>query len=305
MASNVLHFPKSNIREQVAASVDASLSEAIGEEAWRELKRELLDLYGLEPGDIVYDQELFVESVGQLLGRHPSVVLYPLVLAHLKGSFPEALKDAESIQDVPLRMEAIDSSLQIQNAVMEKVGPGGHVLVLCDNLNMKIQVVTWFCRAAGEKGEMFVLITGNPYGSSTSGTLDIRELVDQAHRSSSFQLSVRTVFFQGYEFSELTAIETLQGLAEEAIKKGFNGIRLVLDTEDMLKFGEEEGVMRFEKALGSMLPFNAVFLCTYDSKQFQGKEGLRESLIRCHSLLILPEGYVLPQADAAPGTAPK
>jgi len=294
MSLSVLRFPKSNIREQVAASVDASISEAIGEQAWRELRRELLDLYGLEPGDIVYDQERFVESVGELLGRHPSVVLYPLVLAHLKGSFPEALKDAESIQDVPPKMETIDLSLQVQNAVMEKVGPGDHVLVLCDNLNMKEQVVRWFCRAAGEKGEMFVLITGNPYGSSTSGTLDIRELVDQAHRTSSFQLSVRKVFFQGYEFSEITAIETLQGLAEEAVKKGFRGIRLVMDTADLLKFGEDEGVMRLEKALGSRLPFNAVFLCTYDSKQFQGKEGLRESLIGCHSLLILPEGCALP-----------
>jgi hypothetical protein len=289
MPSVVLHFPKSNIREQVSASVDASISEAIGEQAWRELRRELLDLYGLEPGDIVYDQEKFVESVGELLGRHPSVVLYPLVLAHLKGSFPEALKDAEAIQDVPPRMGAIDLSLQVQNAVMEKVGPGDHVLVLCDNLNMKEQVVRWFCRAAGEKGEMFVLITGNPYGASTSGTLDIRELVDSAHRTSSYQLSVRNVFFQGYEFSELTAIETLQGLAEEALKKGFRGIRLVMDTADLLKFGEDQGVMRLEKALGSRLPFNAIFLCTYDSKQFQGKEGLRDALIEDHSLLILPE----------------
>jgi hypothetical protein len=234
-----------------------------------------------------------VESVGELLGRHPSVVLYPLVLAHLKSSFPQALKDAESIQDVPPKMGSIDLSIQVQNAVMEKVGPGDHVLVLCDNLNMKEQVVRWFCRAAGEKGEMFVLITGNPYGSSTSGTLDIRELVDSAHRASSYQLSVRNVFFRGYEFSELTAIETLQGLAEEAVKKGFRGIRLVMDTADLLKYGEEEGVTRLEKALGGRLPFNAIFLCTYDSKQFQGKGALRESLIGCHSLLILPEGYFL------------
>jgi hypothetical protein len=288
MSSKMLRFPKSGIREQVGAIVNASLSEAIGDNAWRELRSELSDLYGLEPEDIVYDQERFIESVGMLLGKHPSVVLYPLVLAHLKGVFPEALAEAWSIQDVPSKMETVDLSLVVQRTVMENMGPGDHVLALCDNLNMKEQVVRWFCRAAGERGEMFVLITGNPYGASTSGSLLIRELVDQASRASCFQLKVRDVFFEGYEFSELAAIEALQGLAEESIKKGYRGIRLVIDWADMLKFGEEEGVLKLEKALGTRLPFNAVFLCTYDSKQFQGKEGLREALGETHSLLILP-----------------
>ncbi len=47
--------------------------------------------------------------------------------------------------------------------------------------------------------------------------------------------------------------------------------------------------MRLEKALGVRLPFNAIFLCTYDDKQFQGKEAVREALVAAHSLLILPE----------------
>ncbi len=229
MSSNVLRFPKSGVRDQVGAVVDASLSEAVGDKAWRELRRELLDLYGLEPADMIDDQARFVECVGELLGKHPSVVLYPFVLAHLKGVFPEALKEAESIQDVPAKMETVDLSLRVQRAVMENVRPGDHVLALCDNLNMKEQVVRWFCKAAGEKGEMFVLITGNPYGASTSGSLDIRELVDQDHRASSYQLSVREVFFEGYEFSESAASGSLQGLAEESVKKGYGGIRLVLD----------------------------------------------------------------------------
>jgi hypothetical protein len=289
MPPNPLRFPKSSIRDQVGATVEASLSEAIGDDAWRELRRELFNVYGLEPGDIVYDQERFMESVGQLLGKHPSAVLYPLVLAHLKRAFPVALKDAELIQDVPSKMEAVDLSIQVQRAVMEKVSPGDHVLVLCDNLTMKQQVAKWFCRAAGERGEMFVLITGNPYGSSGTGSLDVRELADVDHRASSFQLSVRNVFFEGYEFSELAAIEALQGLSEESTKKGYKGIRLVLDMADLLKYGEEGGVMKLEKALGTRLPFNAIFLCTYESNQFNQKEGLREALVDLHSLLIVPE----------------
>ncbi|HVP23275.1 MAG TPA: MEDS domain-containing protein [Conexivisphaerales archaeon] len=289
MSSAVLRFPKSGIRDQVSATVGASLSEAIGDEPWRELRRQLIEIYGLEPEDIVYEQDKFMESVGLLLGRHPSVVLFPLVLAHLKAAFPEALQGAETIQDLPSRMEVVDPSLVVQRALMDRVASGDHVLALCDNLNMKEQVVRWFCRAAGEKGEMFVLITGNPYGASTTGTLDIRELADQAHRSSSFQLSVREVFFQGYEFSEIAAVETLQGLAEESQKKGFRGIRLVMDASDLMKYGEQEGVMRLEKALGVRLPFNAVFLCTYDIKQFTGKDDVRQELASHHSLLVIPE----------------
>jgi hypothetical protein len=289
MSSNVLRFSKSGIREQVGAVVSASLSEAIGDKAWLELRRELLGLYGLEPEDVVYDQERFIESVGALLGRHPSVVLYPLVLTHLKASFPEALKDAESILEVPAKMEAVDLSLAVQRAVMESVGPGDHILAIYDNLNMKEQVVRWFCKAAGERGEMLVLISGNPYGQSTSGSLSIAELVDQAHRASSFQLKVREVFFKGYEFSEFAAMEALQGLAEESIKKEYRGIRLVMDMADLLKFGEEEGVLKLEKALGPRLPFNAVFLCTYDTHQFQRRTELKGALEAAHSLLILPE----------------
>jgi hypothetical protein len=174
------------------------------------------------------------------------------------------------------------------------------VLVLCDNLDMKEQIVRWFGKGAGEAGEMFILITGNPFGANTSGSLNIRGLVEHSYRDSSYQLSVREVFFEGYEFSHLKAIETFMGLAEESLKKGFKGIRLVMDTADLLKFGEVEGVLKLEEALGERLPFNALFLCTYDSRQFQDREALRDALVGCHSLLILPEGDSTIKAGAPP-----
>jgi hypothetical protein len=293
MPPRALHFPKTpSLRDQVAACVDSALGEVIGDEPWRVLKRQLAALHGLVPEDMVYDQERFTESVGLLLGEHPVLILYPFVLERLRAAFPLPLGGAESIHEVPALIDAVDPSLQVEDAVTEGMKQGEHALVLCRNLDMKAQIVKWFLRAASRTGEMSVLISGNPFGSGSVGRDDLLSAPGPASIDT-FRLTVKEVFFAEHEFNLQKAIGNLQGLAEESTRKGFRGIRLALDMEDLLKYGEDEAVRGLEAAIGAKLPLSSKLLCTYDSRQFRGKEGLRDSLVSCHSFVILPEGYEL------------
>ncbi|MGA1974962.1 MAG: MEDS domain-containing protein [Conexivisphaerales archaeon] len=301
MSTKVLYFPRTeNIREQVAASVDASLAEAMGELAWPALRKQLSALYGLSPEDLVYNHDRFVESVGALLGANAAVILYPLVLAHLKATFPEALSGVDSLDKAPQKLEDIDRSLKVQMVVMEKMKLGEHVMVLYDSLEMKEQVIQWFYKGAVEKDFMFALIAGSPDRSNITGDLSSRGLPVNVDTKRTSVLSVRESFFENFVFSPQKAVDMLRDLVTEAKGKGFKGVRVVIDNGGLLRYGEEVGVAQLEKALGAKLPFSAHIMCTYDKRHFGSKEKLRQMLIDSHSLVILPEGFQLVYVDYGP-----
>jgi hypothetical protein len=301
MSTKVLYFPKSeNIREQVAASVDASLAEAMGELAWPGLRKVLASQYGLSPEDLVYNHNRFVESVGALLGAHAAVIIYPLVLAHLKVTFPRALSEVRSLDDAPEKLEEIDSSLKVQTVVMEKMKLGEHVMVLYDSLEMKEQVVQWFYKGAVEKEFMFALIAGSPDRSNITGDLSSRGLPVNVDEKRTSLLSVRDSFFDNFVFSPQKALDRLRELVTEAKVKGYKGVRVVIDNGGLLRYGEEVGVAQLEKALGAKLPFSAHVMCTYDKRLLTSKEKLRQMLVDSHGLVILPEGFKLVYVDYGP-----
>jgi hypothetical protein len=301
MSTKVLYFPKQeNIREQVAASVDASLAEAMGELAWPALKKQLSAVYGLSPEDLVYDHSKFVESVGALLGKHAAVILYPLVLAHLKTTFPHALGGVDSLDDAPEKLEAIDHSLQVQTAVMEKMKSGEHAMVLYDTLEMKEQTILWFYKGAVERDFMFVLIAGSPDRSNLTGDLSSRGLPVNVDMKRTTLRSVRESFFDNFVFSPQKATDRLRSFVAEAKSKGYKGVRVVIDNGGLLRYGEDAGVARLEQALGPKLPFGAHVMCTYDKRLFGSKEKLRSLLIDSHALVILPEGFQLVWVDYGP-----
>ncbi|HVP23016.1 MAG TPA: MEDS domain-containing protein [Conexivisphaerales archaeon] len=301
MSNKVLFFPKSeNIREQVAASVDASLAEAMGELAWPALRKQLASLYGLSPEDLVYNHDRFVESVGHLLGVNAAVILYPLVLAHLKVTFPQALSSVESLDEAPGKLEEIDGSLKVQMVVMEKMKLGEHVMVLYDNLEMKEQVIQWFYKGAVEKDFMFSLIAGSPDRSNITGDLSSRGLPVNVDSKRTSLLSVRESFFDNYVFSPQKAVDKLRQLVRDAKERGYKGVRVVIDNGGLLRYGEEVGVAQLERALGAKLPFSAHVMCTYDKRHFGSKEKLRQMLIDSHGLVILPEGFQLVFVDYGP-----
>ncbi len=301
MSNKVLYFPKSeNIREQVAASVDASLAEAMGELAWPALRKQLASLYGLSPEDLVYHHDRFVESVGALLGPNAAVILYPLVLAHLKVTFPQALRNVESLDEAPAKLEEIDSSLKVQMVVMEKMKLGDHLMVLYDSLEMKEQVIQWFYKGAVEKDFMFSLIAGSPDRSNITGDLSSRGLPVSVDSKRTSVLSVRESFFDNFVFSPQKAVDKLKELVAEARGKGYKGVRVVIDNGGLLRYGEEVGVAQLERALGSKLPFSAHIMCTYDKRILGSKEKLRQMLIDSHGLVILPEGFQLVYVDYGP-----
>jgi uncharacterized protein (DUF1697 family) len=301
MSNKVLYFPRSeNIREQVAASVDASLAEAMGELAWPALRKQLANLYGLSPEDLVYNHDRFVESVGALLGAHAAVILYPLVLAHLKVTFPRALSGVDSLDEAPAKLEEIDSSLKVQVIVMEKMKLGDHLMVLYDSLEMKEQVIQWFYKGAVEKDFMFALIAGSPDRSNITGDLSSRGLPTNVDSKRTLVLSVRESFFDNFVFSPQKAVDKLRQLVAEAKDKGYKGVRVVIDNGGLLRYGEEVGVAQLERALGAKLPFSAHIMCTYDKRHFGSKEKLRQMLIDSHGLVILPEGFQLVYVDYGP-----
>jgi len=301
MSTKVLYFPRSeNIREQVAASVDASLAEAMGELAWPALRKQLSALYGLSPEDLVYNHQRFVDSVGALLGINAAVILYPLVLAHLKVTFPRALSGVVSLDEAPERLEEIDHSLKVQMVVMEKMKLGDHLMVLYDSLEMKEQVIQWFYKGAVEKDFMFALIAGSPDRSNITGDLASRGLPVNVDAKRTSILSVRESFFDNFVFSPQKALDKLRLLVTEAKGRGYKGVKVVIDNGGLLRYGEEVGVAQLERALGAKLPFSAHIMCTYDKRHFGSKEKLRQMLIDSHGLVILPEGFQLVYVDYGP-----
>jgi hypothetical protein len=301
MSIKLLYFPKSdNVRDQVATSVDASLAEAMGELAWPALKKQLSSLYGLSPEDLVYNYGRFVDSVGALLGKHASVILYPLVLAHLKATFPGALGDVDSLEEAPSKLEEIDSSLKVQMVVMERMKLGDHIMVLYDSLEMKEQLIQWFYKGAVEKEFMFALIAGSPDRSNITGDLSSRGLPADVDSERTSILSVRDSFFDNYVFSPQKAVTVLRDLAAKAKDKGYKGIRAVVDNGGLIRYGEEAGVAQLEKSLGARLPFSAHVMCTYDTRLFKSAYKLGPSLLDSHGLVILPEGAQLSFLNPTP-----
>jgi hypothetical protein len=298
MSTRVLQFPATeDIRERVAASVEASLSEVMGELAWLALRKQMVKLYHLTPEDLVYDYERFIASAATMLGRSATIILFPLVLAHLRKSFPGILEDVGAIEDVAPKLESVDPSFKVQSAVMEKMKSGDHAMVLYDSLEMKERIVNWFYKGAVEKNLMFVMVAGSPDRSNITGDLSSRALPVDAEAGRASLHSVRETFFYQYVFSPQQAVESLKGFAASAKKKGFRGTRIVLDNTGLLKYGEEGGLAVLEGKLGTKLLFPASVLCSYDQRLFVGKEKLRQRLVDAHSFVIVPSGFVLPSVD--------
>jgi len=299
--TKVLRYPASeDVRQKVTVSVDTTLTEVMGEVAWPALRKQLAKLYGLLPEDLVYDYDRFITSAGVLLGYGPTLILFPLVLSHLKDSFPGVLDEARSMEDVAKLLQDVDPSIKVQSAVMERTKFGDHIMLLYDTLDMKERVLTWFYKGAIERNHLFVLITGSPDRSTVTGDVFSRGLPVGSDAGRSELMSVRDALFHDYVFDPRSSILKIREIAEGAKKKGFRGARIVLDSGGLMRYGEEGGLALLEAGLGIRTSMPAVVMCAYDVRGLTDKDKLRARLLDSHGLAIVPEKLGLSRVDYGP-----
>lgn len=182
---------------------------------------------------------------------------------------------------------------------VRQMKPREHVIMFHTNSEDKRQVLFTYLKAGLDQGEAAAYVASEETPDEIRQAMgrfgmDVDELEG---RGVLRVIDWRDWYIVGGEFSIAETLEHWKRLQDEAIAKGFKGLRVTGEMACFFREGMVKELVEYEQALHRVLELSMAAICTYDSRvvpnERQGELFL--NLIKSHSNVIIvgPEGGVV------------
>jgi hypothetical protein len=182
---------------------------------------------------------------------------------------------------------------------VRQMKPRDHVILFHSNIEDKHQVLFTYLKTGLDQGE------AAGYVASEETPDEIRQAmrrfgmdVDELERRGALRvIDYRDWYIVGGRFSVAETLERWKRLCDEAIAKGFNGLRVTGETACFFEKRMVGELVEYERALHRVLELSMAAICAYDSRVVANERGgkLYLDLIKTHGTVIIvgPEGGVV------------
>jgi hypothetical protein len=182
---------------------------------------------------------------------------------------------------------------------VEQMKPTNHVIMFHSNPGDKHRVLFTYLKAGLDQGEAAAYIASEETSDEIRQAmkrfgLDVDELES---RGALRVMDWRDWYIVGGKFSIAETLDRWKRMQDEAVAKGFKGLRVTGETACFFREGMVRELVEYEQALHRVLELPMAAVCAYDSGVVANeREGeLFLDLIKSHSIVIIvgPEGGVV------------
>jgi len=182
---------------------------------------------------------------------------------------------------------------------VRQMKPRDHVIMFHSSSEDKHRVLFTYLKAGLDQGETAA------YVASEETPDEIRQAmrrfgidVDDLERRGALRvIDWRDWYIVGGKFSIAETLDRWKRMCDEAVAKGFKGLRVIGETACFFREGMVRELVEYEQALHRVLELSMAALCAYDSRVVANERDgeMYLDLIKLHSNVIIvgPEGGVV------------
>jgi len=182
---------------------------------------------------------------------------------------------------------------------VKSMRPRDHVILFYSNPEDKRMVLFTYLKAGLSRGEAAVYVASQEAPEEIEEAMKRFNIdVETYEKSGALKvISYKDWYFRGGRFNAAETMELWKNLYEEALAKGFKGLRVTGETSCFFEKRRVKELLAYEEALHRVLEIPIAAICAYDTEVVaQERDGkLFLDLIQAHSTVIIlgPKGGVV------------
>ncbi len=191
--------------------------------------------------------------------------------------------DVETIQteDVPEKIEQFLNSLK----------PTNHVIFVYNSLEAKYQVLFNYIRSGLENGEAAAYVTSEENPKQIRDAMKrLRFDVEKYEKTGALKiLGYEDIYIIDGKFSITTTMNLWKKLYNEALKQGFNGLRVTGEMTCFFQHNLVEQLIEYERALHRVLDIPIIAACAYNANTVMEADNpidLYNELLKAHGKIL-------------------
>ena len=165
-----------------------------------------------------------------------------------------------------------------------------HAIMFYSKPEDKRQVLFTYLKAGLAQGEAAAYVASEETPSQIKQAMKRFGIdVDRFETSGALHvIDYKDWYIIGSKFDMAKTIKLWKKLYDEAIDKGFKGLRVTGETTCFFKHGRVKELVKYEKALHKVLEFPMTAICAYDADVVAKEDGgkLYLNLIKAHGTVI-------------------
>ncbi len=174
---------------------------------------------------------------------------------------------------------------------MEQLRPTNHLLFVYDSPEAKYDVLFNYLKAGLDVGEVGVYVASDENPSQIRAAMRQFGIpVDEHEKTGALHIfGHEDIYIIDGKFSTTTTIDLWNKLYNEALKKGFKGLRVTGEVACFFKHNLIRELIEYEKTLHRILDIPMVAICAYNVSQINKSKdpaNLYSELARAHSTVL-------------------
>ncbi len=174
---------------------------------------------------------------------------------------------------------------------MEQLRPTNHLLFVYDSPEAKYDVLFNYLKAGLDVGEVGVYVASDENPSQIRAAMRQFGIpVDEHEKTGALHIfGHEDIYIIDGKFSTTTTIDLWNKLYNEALKKGFKGLRVTGEVACFFKHNLIRELIEYEKALHRILDIPMVAICAYNASQINKSKdpaNLYGELARAHGTVL-------------------